>query len=141
MAHAGSRLKPTDCLDRHRFESQPSSRTGENPPYGMIGGIEETSASFEVRSAPRSYPTPISGPPALLNLAETSRPKIPLLMRYYLWVPACYKSIFQYGNICHARRTTKSDGPGGGCLSRHPPDIGRRGDLRGSVCLENNRRR
>jgi putative ABC transport system substrate-binding protein len=23
----------------------------------MIGGIEETSASFEVRSAPRSYPT------------------------------------------------------------------------------------
>src|SRR5262245_34521884 len=36
MAHAGSRLKPTDCLDRHRFESQPSSRTGENPPYGMI---------------------------------------------------------------------------------------------------------
>ena len=40
---------------------QPSSRTGENPPYGMIGRIEETSASFEARSAPRSYPTPISG--------------------------------------------------------------------------------
>ena len=39
------------------MESQPSSRTGENPPYGMIGGIEETSASFEARSAPRSYPT------------------------------------------------------------------------------------
>ena len=38
-------------------ESQPSSRTGENPPYGMIGRIEETSASFEARSAPRSYPT------------------------------------------------------------------------------------
>ena len=36
---------------------QPSSRTGENPPYGMIGRIEETSASFEARSAPRSYPT------------------------------------------------------------------------------------
>jgi hypothetical protein len=33
------------------------SRTGENPPYGMRGGIEETSASFEARSAPRSYPT------------------------------------------------------------------------------------
>src|ERR1700736_1911945 len=29
--------------------------TGENPPYGMIGGVEETSASFEARSAPRSY--------------------------------------------------------------------------------------
>src|SRR6266511_2209666 len=39
------------------LESQPSSRTGENPPYGMIGGIEETSASCEARSAPRSYPT------------------------------------------------------------------------------------
>ena len=45
--------------ERHRLESQPSSRTGENPPYGMIGGIEETSASFEARSAPRSYPIPI----------------------------------------------------------------------------------
>ena len=30
---------------------------GENPPYGMIGRIEETSASFEARSAPRSHPT------------------------------------------------------------------------------------
>jgi hypothetical protein len=59
MAHAGSRLKPTDCLERHRLESQPSSRTGENPPYGMIGRIEETSASYEARSAPRSYPTTI----------------------------------------------------------------------------------
>jgi hypothetical protein len=27
----------------------------------MIGRIEETSASFEARSAPRSYPTPING--------------------------------------------------------------------------------
>jgi hypothetical protein len=26
----------------------------------LIGGIEETSASFEARSAPRSYPTPIT---------------------------------------------------------------------------------
>jgi hypothetical protein len=39
------------------LESQPSSRIGENPPYGMRGGIEETSASFEARYAPRSYPT------------------------------------------------------------------------------------
>jgi hypothetical protein len=31
----------------------------------MIGGIEETSASFEARSAPRSYPTPITGTHAL----------------------------------------------------------------------------
>src|SRR5215831_3312137 len=56
-AHAGSRLKLTDTLGRRRPKCHPSSRTGENPPYGMIGGIEETSASFEARSAPRSYPT------------------------------------------------------------------------------------
>jgi hypothetical protein len=56
-AHAGSRLKLIDVPGRPRLISQPSSRTGENPPYGMIGGIEETSASFEARSAPRSYPT------------------------------------------------------------------------------------
>ena len=46
-----------DVLGRPRLKGQPSSRTGENPPYGMIGGIEETSASCEARSAPRSYPT------------------------------------------------------------------------------------
>jgi hypothetical protein len=55
--HAGSRLKLTNAPGRSRLTSQPSSRTGENPPYGMIGRIEETSASFEARSAPRSYPT------------------------------------------------------------------------------------
>jgi len=57
QAHAGSRLKLSDALGRRRPKCHPSSRTGENPPYGMIGGIEETSASFEARSAPRSYPT------------------------------------------------------------------------------------
>src|SRR6516164_706965 len=56
-AHAGSRLKLTDALGRRRPKCHPSSRTGENPPYGMIGGAEETSASFEARSAPRPYPT------------------------------------------------------------------------------------
>src|SRR5437660_2943626 len=56
-AHAGSRLKLGDVSGRPRLIGQPSSRTGENPPYGMSGGIEETSASFEARSAPRSYPT------------------------------------------------------------------------------------
>src|SRR5215469_15410737 len=56
-AHAGSRLKLRDVLGRLRLKGQPSSRTGENSPYGMIGGFEETSASFEARSAPRSYPT------------------------------------------------------------------------------------
>src|SRR5215475_8939402 len=56
-AYAGSRLKLGDVPGRLCLISRPSSRTGENPPYGMIGGIEETSASFEARSAPRSYPT------------------------------------------------------------------------------------
>jgi hypothetical protein len=44
-------------LERHCLTCQPSSRTGENPPYGMIGGTVETSASFEARYAPLSYPT------------------------------------------------------------------------------------
>jgi hypothetical protein len=61
-AHAGSRLKLIDAPRRSRLIRQPSSRTGENPPYGMIGGIEETSASFEARSAPRSYPTQTGRP-------------------------------------------------------------------------------
>ena len=56
-ANVGSRLKRAWKSGRRHLKSQPSSRIGENPPYGMIGGIEETSASFEARSAPRSYPT------------------------------------------------------------------------------------
>jgi hypothetical protein len=55
--YAGSRLKLSVASGRRRLTCQPSSRTGENPPYGMIGGIVETSASSEVRTAPRSYPT------------------------------------------------------------------------------------
>src|SRR3974377_290270 len=45
------------CVGRCCPTCQPSSRIGENPPCGMIGGVEETSASFEARSAPRLYPT------------------------------------------------------------------------------------
>src|SRR4029434_1542127 len=36
---------------------RPSSRNGENPPYGILGRAMETSASFEARSAPLPYPT------------------------------------------------------------------------------------
>jgi hypothetical protein len=57
----GSRMPGAGLSRKHSGkappEGQPSSRTAENPPYGMIGGIEETSASFEARSAPRCYPT------------------------------------------------------------------------------------
>ena len=48
-----ARLELSDALGRRHPKRHPSSRTGEHPPYGMIGGIEETSASFEARSAPR----------------------------------------------------------------------------------------
>src|ERR1700731_4126905 len=56
-AYAGSRLKLIDVSGRSCLIRQPFSRNGENSPYGMLGGIVETSASFEARSAPRSYPT------------------------------------------------------------------------------------
>jgi hypothetical protein len=53
---------PGAGLSRRHSGKAPSERPAfqpywGNPPYGMIGRIEETSASFEVRSAPRSYPT------------------------------------------------------------------------------------
>jgi hypothetical protein len=69
-AHAGSRLKLDDVSGRPRLKGQPSSRTGENSPYGMIGGIEETSASFEARTAPRSYPTI----PVMADFSKLIRP-------------------------------------------------------------------
>src|SRR5436305_14225066 len=59
------------CLGRHRLRCQPCSRIGENPPYGMIGGIEETSASS--KPDPRLDPTRQSGferPAALRNFGR-----------------------------------------------------------------------
>src|SRR5947199_9006385 len=46
-------------LGRHRLRRQPCSRIGESPPYGMIGGIEETSASS--KPDPRLDPTRLRG--------------------------------------------------------------------------------
>jgi hypothetical protein len=57
IGNAGSKLNRAARVGRPCLTCQPSSRTGENPPYGMIGGAVETSASFEVRSAPLLYPT------------------------------------------------------------------------------------
>jgi len=48
---------PEWCTGRPRPKGRPWSRTGENPPYGILGGTMETSASFEARYAPSSYPT------------------------------------------------------------------------------------
>ena len=56
-ANAGSRLKPPITQEGTVWKASLPAVLRENPPYGMIGGIEETSASFEARSAPRSYPT------------------------------------------------------------------------------------
>src|SRR6266567_4218010 len=53
------------CLGRHRMRCQPCSRIGENPPYGMIGGIEETSASS--KPDPRLDPTRLLGPDDLVS--------------------------------------------------------------------------
>src|SRR5215469_15972574 len=61
--------KPCDAQhhpERRRSTSRPWSRTGENPPYGILGRTMETSASFEARSAPSSYPT-------IANSARRSR--------------------------------------------------------------------
>src|ERR1700681_2043632 len=72
-AYAGSRLKLIDASGRSRLIRQPFSRNGENSPYGMLGGIVETSASFEARSAPRSYPTG-SGDRCGSEAADQQRP-------------------------------------------------------------------
>ncbi len=42
---------------RPRLINRPCSRTGENPPYGILGRAMETSASCEARTAPSLYPT------------------------------------------------------------------------------------
>src|SRR3977135_2977616 len=55
--YVGSRLKRAWKSGRRHLKSLPSSRTGENPPYGMIGGGDETAAALEALAAPRSYPT------------------------------------------------------------------------------------
>src|SRR5215831_6575966 len=63
-AHAGSRLKLSDALGRRRPKCHPSSRTGENPPYGMIGGSR--------RRRHHSKPGPLVDP-TRLPLAAVSR--------------------------------------------------------------------
>src|SRR6266481_195307 len=54
------------CLGRHRLRCQPCSRIGENPPYGMIGGIEETSASS--KPDPRLDPTRLRGGGSVMSV-------------------------------------------------------------------------
>src|SRR6516162_4211951 len=61
------------CAGRCCPTCQPSTRIGDSPPYGMIGRVEETSASFEARSAPRLYPT-IPAPADIRLLHTQDRP-------------------------------------------------------------------
>ena len=58
-ANVGSRLKRAWKSGRRHLKSQPSSRIGENPPYGMIGRVEETSASS--KPGPRLDSTRLRG--------------------------------------------------------------------------------
>ena len=58
----GGRRMPGAGLSRRSPRKAPPGQSAFQPYWGkpavrMIGGIEETSASFEARSAPRSYPT------------------------------------------------------------------------------------
>src|SRR5215469_18289259 len=54
-AYAGSRLKLSGALGRRRPKCHPSSRTGENPPYGMIGGSRRR--RHHSKPGPRLDPT------------------------------------------------------------------------------------
>src|SRR5215469_4487383 len=49
-------LNPLWHEERRCLIGQPSSRTGENPPYGMIGEVVETSASFQARYRATTLP-------------------------------------------------------------------------------------
>lgn len=59
-ADAGSELELSDALGRRRLKCYPSSRTGENPPSGMIGGSEE--GRPHSKSGPRLDPTRLRVP-------------------------------------------------------------------------------
>jgi hypothetical protein len=61
----------------------------------MIGGIEETSASFEARSAPRSYPTAVQQ--QLVEIAdrpapgEIEKPTLPTLEQFLAGLRTAWK--------------------------------------------------
>ena len=69
--------KPRDAMIR-RHQGRPPpirrpwSRTGENPPYGILGRTMETSASFEARSAPSSHPTIVDFALKISNSPQTA---------------------------------------------------------------------
>jgi len=80
---------------------RPWSRTGENPPYGILGGTVETSASFEARYAPPSYPTRAIALPDNRHEAENGK-----FLRERSSDPLGPESCAVTAQICHARKRT-----------------------------------
>src|SRR6267142_691818 len=66
--YVGSRLKRAWKSGRRHLKSLPSSRTGENPPYGMIGGSRKR--RHHSKPGPRLDPTR----PGSLGIDTVSRP-------------------------------------------------------------------
>jgi putative tryptophan/tyrosine transport system substrate-binding protein len=69
------------CGKAPPYICQPSSRIGENPPYGMIGRVEETTASFEARV--RASTLPDCGGRAM------KRASLPLRRREFIAAVGC----------------------------------------------------
>jgi hypothetical protein len=74
-------------LGRHRLRCQPCSRIGENPPYEMIGGIEETSASS--KPDPRLDPTRLRGACDETHVPTATTPAVHHAARRRGGVAAC----------------------------------------------------
>src|SRR6266566_4379084 len=84
------------CLGRHRLRCQPCSRIGENPPYGMIGGIEETSASS--KPDPRLDPTRLDE----VALIRDTLNGVSLCAAVRNTLDCKFRAILDfYNNICH----------------------------------------
>jgi hypothetical protein len=66
------RLRPWFDLDHVNFTAHAVFETQEVPPYGILGGAMETSASFEARYAPLLYPTDHLPRPAI-SLVQQAR--------------------------------------------------------------------
>ena len=69
--YVGSRLKLADDIGKASPESQPFSRTGENPRYGMLGGSRKR--RHHSKPGPRLDPTRLRGRREILVPTATSK--------------------------------------------------------------------
>ena len=67
----------------------------ENPPYGILGRAMETSASFEARSAPSSYPTGSAARTVLCG----GRSVMIVPTATYDWALLCSRECESYGAL------------------------------------------